>query len=126
MRLQEAEECPLPGKWAIPRNRIPGKAILYTHGGAYVYGSPSTHEALISRLAEKSGVAVFAYDYRLAPEHPFPAALEDAVAAFDYLLAQGMEPRDIVLCGDSAGGGLSLALALALRDRGRQLPPHWR
>lgn len=122
VRLQEAEECPLPGKWAIPRNRIPGKAILYTHGGAYVYGSPSTHEALISRLAEKSGVAVFAYDYRLAPEHPFPAALEDAVAAFDYLLAQGMEPRDIVLCGDSAGGGLSLALALALRDRGRQLP----
>lgn len=77
--------------------------MLYTHGGAYVYGSPSTHEVIISRLAEKSGVAVFAYDYRLAPEHPFPAALEVAVTAFDYLLQQGFGPRDIVLCGDSAG-----------------------
>ena len=72
VRIKEAEDCPLPGKWAIPQNRTPGKAVLYTHGGAYVYGSPSTHEVIISRLAEKSGVAVFAYDYRLAPEHPFP------------------------------------------------------
>lgn len=122
VRIKEAEDCPLPGKWAIPQNRTPGKAVLYTHGGAYVYGSPSTHEVIISRLAEKSGVAVFAYDYRLAPEHPFPAALEDAVTAFDYLLQQGFGPRDIVLCGDSAGGGLTLALALLLRDRGRELP----
>ena len=122
VRIKEAEDCPLPGKWAIPQNRTPGKAVLYTHGGAYVYGSPSTHEVIISRLAEKSGVAVFAYDYRLAPEHPFPAALEDAVTAFDYLLQQGFGPRDIVLCGDSAGGGLALALCLYAKDHGLPLP----
>ena len=116
------EECPLPGVWAIPAEETAHKAILYTHGGAYVSGSPSTHEPLICRIAEQCRLPVFAYDYRLAPENPFPAALEDAVTAFDYLLAQGYAPGDVVFCGDSAGGGLTLALTMALRDRGRALP----
>lgn len=119
------EECPLPGVWAIPAEETAHKAILYTHGGAYVSGSPSTHEPLICRLAEQCRLPVFAYDYRLAPENLFPAALEDAVTAFDFLLDQGYNPGDIVLCGDSAGGGLTLSLTMALRDRGRAMPPRW-
>lgn len=117
-----AENCPLPGEWAVPAEEIAHKVILYTHGGSYVSGSPSTHEPLICRLAAQCRLPVFAYDYRLAPEHPYPAALEDAQKAFDYLLGEGYAAQDIVLCGDSAGGGLSLALLMALRDKGRQLP----
>lgn len=72
---------------------VAGKAILYTHGGAYVSGSPSTHEPLIARLAQSTKIPVMAYEYRLAPEHPYPAALEDALAAFDYLLEKAMRNR---------------------------------
>ncbi|MCI8554159.1 MAG: DUF1653 domain-containing protein [Clostridiales bacterium] len=122
VKLERDERAPLPGLWALPENGVPGKAILYTHGGSYVSGSPETHEPLICRLAEHSGVAVFAHDYRLAPEHPYPAALEDALAAYDYLISSGYAPGDIVLCGDSAGGGLTLALAMLLRENGRTLP----
>ena len=123
VRLKPADDdCPLPGRWAIPDDMTAGKVILYSHGGAYVSGSPETHEPIICRLAEKCGLAVFAYDYRLAPENPYPAALEDALLAFDYLLQRGYTESDIVLCGDSAGGGLTLALTLALRDKKRGLP----
>lgn len=122
-QLQPAEDCPLPGTWAVPTDHpLEGKVMLYTHGGAYVSGSPSTHEPLICRLAEQCRLPVLAYEYRLAPESPYPAALQDAAAAFDYLLSKGYRPEDIALCGDSAGGGLSLALALYLRDQGRELP----
>lgn len=122
VKLKAAEGCPLPAKWAIPDRLTAGKAILYTHGGSYVSGSPETHIPIVCRLAQASRFAVLAYDYRLAPEHPYPAALDDAVAAFDFLLMQGYDPSDIVVCGDSAGGGLTLALVMALRDRGRALP----
>ena len=121
IRPAEAD-CPLKGQWAMPEDAVAGKAILYTHGGAYVSGSPSTHEPLIARLAQSTKIPVMAYEYRLAPEHPYPAALEDALAAFDYLLEKGYAESDIALCGDSAGGGLTLALALKLRDLGRPLP----
>ena len=122
VQLREAMGCPLPAKWAVPEALIEGKAVLYTHGGSYVSGSPATHIPIICRLAEKSNFAVLAYDYRLAPEHPYPAALEDAVTAFDYLLAEGYTEKDIVVCGDSAGGGLTLALVMKLRELGRPLP----
>ena len=116
------EGFPLKGEWALPQDMLAGKVMLYTHGGAYVSGSSATHDTLITRLAEQLKIPVMAYDYRLAPEHPFPAALEDALTAFDYLLGRGYKEKDIVLCGDSAGGGLSLALALKLKDSGRALP----
>lgn len=115
-------DCPLPGQWARPKEVLDEKVILYTHGGSYVSGSPATHEPLICRLAEQCRLPVFAYDYRLAPEYPYPAALEDAAAAFGYLLHKGYAPQDIVLCGDSAGGGLTLALTMKLRDSGQELP----
>jgi len=93
-------------------------SVLYLHGGAYCVGSPATHRALTSRLARVTGLPVFAADYRLAPEHPFPAGLDDALAAYRALQAEG----PVILAGDSAGGGLALATALALRDAGNAAP----
>ncbi|MGW4354800.1 alpha/beta hydrolase [Nocardia sp. NPDC004582] len=91
--------------------------VLYLHGGGYTVGSPVTHRSLAAYLSRETGCAVQVPDYRLAPEHPFPAALEDAEAAFLELVAAGLRPERIAVAGDSAGGGLSLALAERLRDR---------
>jgi monoterpene epsilon-lactone hydrolase len=96
--------------------------VLYLHGGAYCLGSPATHRSISSHLAWRAGAEVFVADYRLAPEHPFPAALEDAVAAYRGLLVRGCAPARLALAGDSAGGGLALALALRLRQLGEPLP----
>ncbi|SFM38545.1 alpha/beta hydrolase [Marinobacter zhejiangensis] len=99
----------------------PGKrAVLYFHGGAYIIGSPQTHQGLTGHLAKASGAVVYTPDYRLAPENPYPAALDDAVATYRALLDQGYQPEHIAIAGDSAGGGLTLALAMRLRDE--QLP----
>jgi acetyl esterase/lipase len=100
----------------------PTRAILYLHGGGYCIGSPATHRVITGHLAKATGATVYAPDYRLAPEHPHPAALEDALSAYRWLLAQGLAPGAIVLAGDSAGGGLALACTLALRDAGEPLP----
>ncbi|MFE2957468.1 alpha/beta hydrolase [Nocardia tengchongensis] len=94
-----------------------GATVLYLHGGGYTVGSPITHRALAAYLSRETGCAVQVPDYRLAPEHPFPAALEDAEAAFLELVGAGFKPERIAVAGDSAGGGLSLALAERLRDR---------
>ncbi|GAA6200986.1 alpha/beta hydrolase fold domain-containing protein [Aquicoccus sp. SU-CL01552] len=99
-----------------------GPVILYFHGGAYVFGSPRTHAALAARLAQLTGLPVCLPDYRKAPEYPFPAAVEDARAAFDALAASGIPAGRIVLGGDSAGGGLALALLGDLCARGADLP----
>jgi epsilon-lactone hydrolase len=113
----------VPGEFAHVRDRAESSGtVLYLHGGAYCLGSPVTHRAITSHLARRAAAAVFAADYRLAPEHPFPAALEDAVAAYRGLLAQGCSPARMALVGDSAGGGLAVALALRLRQLGEPLP----
>lgn len=91
--------------------------VLYLHGGGYTVGSAVTHRPLAGYIARETGCAVQVVDYRLAPEHPFPAALDDAEAAFLELVATGYRPERIAVAGDSAGGGLSLALAIRLRDR---------
>ncbi|MFC8719021.1 alpha/beta hydrolase [Kitasatospora sp. NPDC057198] len=96
--------------------------LLYLHGGGYVIGSPDTHAGLVGELARRAGLPATSVDYRLAPEHPFPAALDDALAAYRELLATGTDPRALVLAGDSAGGGLVLATLLAARDAGLPLP----
>ena len=96
----------------IEESRTP---MVYLHGGGYVLGSPRTHRALTSRLAQAGRVCVAALDYRLAPEHPFPAGLDDALAAYKGLLAQDISANKIIIAGDSAGGGLALALALRLK-----------
>lgn len=96
--------------------------ILYLHGGGYIIGSSTTHRGLTGHLAKASGCEIITPDYRLAPEHPFPAALEDAEAVYCALLAEGHSPKHIAVAGDSAGGGLTIALAMKLRDSGQELP----
>ncbi len=96
--------------------------LLYFHGGGYVIGSVASHRELASRLAAQAGCAALVVDYRLAPEHPFPAAVQDARAAYRWLLANGCDPSRIVLAGDSAGGGLCVVLLTVLRDANEPLP----
>lgn len=111
----------VPADIATPQQRGPG-VILYLHGGAFMLGSAWTHRSVTTRLAAWSGMQVVLPEYRLAPEHPYPAALEDALSCYEALLAQGVAPHQVVVAGDSAGGMLALALALRLRERGQPMP----
>ncbi|WP_323072949.1 alpha/beta hydrolase [Mycetohabitans endofungorum] len=126
-RLREGygSECaPLAGEWLEPEPPAPDcgrPLIVYLHGGGYYFCSPRTHRTITFELAARARAALFALDYRLAPEHPFPAALHDALAAYRALL-EWHAPRSIVIAGDSAGGGLALATLVALRDAGELLP----
>lgn len=112
----------MPAEWLTSRGQTHDKVMLYLHGGGYAVGSIQTHRALAARLAEQAGCRCLIIDYRLAPEHPFPAALEDAVEAYVWLLEQGMDARNIIMAGDSAGGGLCLASQLLLRQMHMPLP----
>jgi len=112
----------IPGQWVIPNDVDRSSVLLYLHGGGYVMGSSDTHRKMVGHLANAIGIQAFVADYRLAPEHPYPAAVRDAVAAFRGLLADGIRPNRIVVGGDSAGGGLAIAMLLSLRDDGRPLP----
>ena len=105
----------------VPASR-PDRHLLYLHGGGYVTGSPALYRNVTWRFAEAAQARLLALDYRLAPEHPFPAALDDAVAAYRWLLQEGAEPGRVGILGDSAGGGLGLGLLLRLRDDGLPLP----
>ena len=107
------------GEWLEPADA--SATLLYLHGGAYVLGSPASHRVLAGAFC-RSGFRVFLPDYRLAPEHPFPAALDDVEAAYRGLIAQGVDPRSLLVAGESAGGGLTLSLLARLRDEGRPLP----
>lgn len=109
-------------EWLAPPASAADKLLLYFHGGAYVAGGCDTHRSLTSHIARAAGVRVLLPEYRLAPEHPFPAALDDALGIYRELLASGIAPGDMVLAGDSAGGGLTMATLLALRDAGDPLP----
>ncbi len=111
------------GDWLVPDpDPAPGPVILYFHGGGYIFGSLRTHGRMIAALACAARARVFVLDYRLAPEHPAPAAIHDACAAYRYLLSTGIPAERIVFAGDSAGGNLVLAALLALRDAGDRLP----
>ncbi len=123
------EELAVPaGDRAIPTLLVAAQSarddrlIVYFHGGGYATGSIATHRDLACRLSAVSGTRVLLVDYRLAPEHPFPAAVADGTAVYQYILHNGFTPAQIILGGDSAGGGLALALLLALRDGGQALP----
>jgi epsilon-lactone hydrolase len=109
-------------EWIEPAGSNVQATILYLHGGGYCICSLDTHRGLAARLAQASQARVLMIEYRLAPEHPFPAALEDALAAYRWLLGEGIQTRHLVIAGDSAGGGLSLATAVSLRDAGLHLP----
>lgn len=111
-----------PAEWLRPPSAVPGRVVLYLHGGGYVIGSPRSHRHLAAAIAGAAGASALLLDYRLAPEHPFPAAVEDATAAYRWLLDQATAPERIVIAGDSAGGGLTVATLLALREARVPLP----
>jgi acetyl esterase/lipase len=112
----------LPAAWIRPVDAAKEKVILHLHGGGYVTGSIDSHLMMCIPMAKALQRTMLLPEYRLAPEHPFPAALDDALKAYRWLLSQGIEPKDIVISGDSAGGGLALATALSLRDTHEPLP----
>lgn len=109
-------------EWVCTAPLIPQQIVLWLHGGGFFAGSCRTHRDLAARIARASGARLLLPDYRLAPEHPFPAALDDAMNAYAWLRRQGIAPEQIIIGGDSAGGGLTLALLLRLRDTGQALP----
>ncbi len=112
----------VPCEWIIPGQTIPGRVLLYLHGGGFVYGLTPPHLRMCAWLAQKMNTPVLMVDYRLAPSHPFPASLEDCVTVYRWLLNQGFSPEDIVVAGDSAGGNLTITTMLKLREDGIPLP----
>ena len=112
----------ISGEWILPSNASKSKVIFFVHGGGYVSGSCSDHRIHVTKFVKGSNVGALLHEYRLAPEHSYPAALEDSISAYQWLMAQGVSPSHIVFAGDSAGGGLCLALLLALRDKKIPMP----
>ena len=112
----------VPAEWNTPDDAEPGRSIVYLHGGGYAIGGIESHRGLCSNLARACRARVLSVGYRLAPEHPYPAALEDALAAYRWLVAGGADPAKTAIGGDSAGGGLTLGTLVALRDAGEGLP----
>lgn len=112
----------LRAEWILPAGTAMDKVILWIHGGGYIAGSCSDHRNHVAKFVQGSGIGALQYEYRLAPEYPFPAALEDTLTVYDWLLTQGILPANIVFAGDSAGGGLCFATLLALKEQGLPLP----
>jgi monoterpene epsilon-lactone hydrolase len=122
VRCERVDAGGVPAEWITTPEAAHERAIYYLHGGAYVMGSINTHREMISRLSRAAGARALAIEYRLAPENPFPAAVEDSTAAYRWLLSTGVDPARLVIAGDSAGGGLTMATLVALRDAGDPLP----
>ena len=119
--VQAVDAAGVTAEWIESRDAKPHKVILYLHGGGYVFGGLDSHREIAWRLAKQTGQRVLLLDYRLAPEHQFPAPVDDAYAAYCWLLGEGYSAENLIVAGDSAGGGLAIALALKLKDEGVQL-----
>jgi acetyl esterase/lipase len=111
----------VPAEWLIPASARPGRTLLYLHGGGYCIGSIDSHRGLATNIAHESRARALVIGYRLAPEFPFPAALDDCLAAYRWLLDRGMRPEQLVVAGDSAGGALAISLLVSARDQGLPL-----
>ena len=121
--IEPVEIGKLKGEWLVPPKITSQGALLYLHGGGYYFGSMKSHRPLAAKLAEVTGMKILHIDYRLAPEDPYPAALEDAMAAFQWIQdTTQLSAQDIFIAGDSAGSGLALCSAMTLRDQGLLLP----
>jgi acetyl esterase/lipase len=122
MNIRRVEE-PVKGEWIVPEGASENESVVYyLHGGGYISGSAKTNRPVTIPLARRLKRRVYSLDYRLAPEHHFPAGLDDAVSGYRWLLSTGINPGNISIAGDSAGGGMTLALAMRLRDGGDPLP----
>jgi epsilon-lactone hydrolase len=122
VRLEPSSAGGVPAEWSEAPGADPARVLLYVHGGGYVSGSLVSHRHMVAEAARQAGVRALALDYRLAPEHPFPAPVEDAVAGYRHLLDAGFAPSRIAIGGDSAGGGLTVATLVAIRDQRLPLP----
>lgn len=122
VRITASGAPALQGEWHTPDDAVPGRTILHLHGGAFIAGTPKAFRPMSAWIAKRSAARVLTLDYRLAPEHPFPAGLDDCVAAVRALYASGVAPAQLGLVGDSAGGALVLATLCVLRDAGDPLP----
>jgi len=121
-KTQKQNIAQVPTLHILPKSTKNGLGILYLHGGGYVVGSSKSHSKLAAQIGHVAQAQVWLPEYRLAPEHASPAAIEDVIAVYKALLAQGQNPKKLVIAGDSAGGGLSLSTAIAIRDAGLPLP----
>ena len=119
---EKVDAAGVPAEWVVAPGAESEHSLLYLHGGGYVIGSINTHRDLAGRLSRAAAARVLLIDYRLAPEYPYPAAVEDATTAYRWLLRHGATPAHTVIAGDSAGGGLTVATLVALRDAGDALP----
>ena len=122
VRVEKVSANGVAAEWTTTPQADPARVILFLHGGGYISGSLDSHRHMIAEAGRQAGARTLALDYRLAPEHPFPAALEDAMAGYRFLLAQGVAPGRIAMAGESAGGGCAVAALVALRDAGVALP----
>jgi acetyl esterase/lipase len=122
VKVEKIEANGVPAEWTSTPGAARDAAVLYVHGGGYVIGSLDSHRHLVAETGRAANAVALALDYRLAPEHPFPAPVDDALAAYRFLLAQGFKPGRIAIAGDSAGGGLVVAAMAAIRDAGLAQP----
>ncbi len=122
VKVESVDINGIPAEWQIVPNAIEEHVLLYFHGGGQILMSPKSHRILTVALGEVTNMRVLSVDYRLAPEHPYPAGLEDCVSSYKWLLSKGIKPENIVIGGDSAGGNQTLATLLKLRDEGISLP----
>jgi acetyl esterase/lipase len=122
VKLEAVDLDGIPGEWSMAPGSDASRVLMFFHGGGYCSGSIVSHRRMVTEAGRAAGVRTLAVGYRLAPKHPFPAAIEDALRAWRYLGAQGIAPSHIAVGGDSAGGGLTLALIMSLRDAKQQLP----
>ena len=122
VRCQPVDAGGIPAEWITTPGAVEDRILYYLHGGGYMVGSIDTHREMISRLSRATGARALAIDYRLAPENPFPAAVEDSTGAYRWLLSMGVDPARLVIAGESAGGGLTVATLVAVRDAGDPLP----
>ncbi len=122
VRVERVVANGVPAEWTVTPAADPSRVLLFLHGGGYASGSLISHRAMVAEAGRQAGARTLALDYRLAPEHPYPAALEDALAGYRFLLRSGIDPNRIVLSGDSAGGGMTIATMVAVRDAGEPLP----
>lgn len=122
IEVKEDQINGIQSEWLIPENASKEKLILYVHGGGYVSGSCSDHRGIISKFAKTCGIKTLLFNYRVAPENPFPLGLNDSIDVYEGLLDKGFKPENIVIAGESAGGGLTLAILLALKEKNIKHP----
>jgi acetyl esterase/lipase len=122
VRVEAVDANGVAAEWTTTPGADPGRVIMFLHGGGYISGSLDSHRHMVAQAGREARARTLALGYRLAPEHPFPAALEDAIAGYRFLLSQGLEPKHIAVAGESAGGGLAVATLVSVRDAGLALP----